>query len=456
MTSGGTGMDTVNNLVPGNSFSVSETVPSGWDLATPSCALYGGAATGTASATGVTGIVVQPGKTTTCTFRNTKRGTIIVEKQTDPDNAPGNFTFTGTAAGTISDNGTLTVGNLVPGMYSSVEANPTPNFDLVSITCDDQGSLNVSSGNVTNGTAYFKLDPGETVKCTFTNRQRGMAEVVKTVSGSAPTGTQAFTFQIRQGASTTQVGTTVESGVANAADSTINFATKLVPGQTYQMCEIVMPGWLTNLGTFVPNSFMPPDGIAVNPNVDNSILCVDFTVAAGETKTFTVDNTPPPGGRALTIGFWKNWSGSCTGGGQRDVLGTTLLSFPIASGQTTHGVLIGKLYVDQTCLEAVPILDKREIGANGKKMASDPAYNLAAQLLAAKLNIQSGAGTCPPVVTAINQAQALLYSINFTGTGSYLKKMSPTEAALANCLATWLDDYNNNRASACNVSRSCP
>ncbi len=28
-------------------------------------------------------------------------------------------------------------------------------------------------------------------------------------------------------------------------------------------------------------------------------------------------------------------------------------------------------------------------------MASDPAYNLAAQLLAAKLNVEAGAGVCP-------------------------------------------------------------
>jgi hypothetical protein len=282
-----------------------------------------------------------------------------------------------------------------------------------------------------------------------------MAEVVKTVNGGAPTGSQAFTFQIREGATTTEIGTTLESGVANAADSTINFTTKLVPGETYQMCEIIMPGWLSTLGDFVPESFMPPDGVAVNPNVDNSIVCVNFTVAAGETKTFTVDNTPPPGGRALTIGFWKNWSGACTGGRQEDVLGQTLASFPISYG-TTHGVFIGKLYVDNTCLEAVPILDKREIGVRGKKMASDPAYNLASQLLAAKLNQQAGAGTCGPVLTAMAQAQALLYSIGFNGTGSYLKKMNAANAAKANCLAAWLDDYNNNRASSCDATRSCP
>ncbi|HEU4507265.1 MAG TPA: hypothetical protein VFR78_03435 [Pyrinomonadaceae bacterium] len=433
-------------LVPG-SYSVSETVPSGWDLTSATCvsSIMDTEAPGT--------IELDAGETVTCTFTNRKRANLIVEKQTNPDGASGSFTFTGTAAGTISDGGMIAVSNLVPGNYTSTENSPAPNFDLTSIVCDDMNS----TGDVPSRTATFRLEPGETVKCVFTNTQRGMGQVIKTVNGAPPSGTHAFTFQIRQGASMTEIGTTLESGVANAGNGGIlNFNTKLVPGQTYQMCEVIMPGWLSTLGTFVPNSFMPPDGVAVNPNVDNSIVCVDFTVTPGETKTFTVDNTPPPGGRALTIGFWKNWSGACTGGSQADTLGTTLMSFPIAAGQTTRGVFIGKLYVDNTCLEAVPLLDKREIGTRGKKMASDPAFNLAAQLLAAKLNVQAGAGICPPVVTAITQAQNLLYAVGFNGTGSYLKKMNPAQAALANCLATWLDDYNNNRLTACDVTRTCP
>ena len=56
---------------------------------------------------------------------------------------------------------------------------------------------------------------------------------------------------------------------------------------------------------------------------------MNFTVTAGETKTFTVDNTPPPGGRALTIGFWKNWA-SGSNGKQKPVLDQVLASFPIA------------------------------------------------------------------------------------------------------------------------------
>ena len=43
------------------------------------------------------------------------------------------------------------------------------------------------------------LSPGETVTCTFTNTQRGLAKVVKTVSGAAPSGSQSFTFELATG-----------------------------------------------------------------------------------------------------------------------------------------------------------------------------------------------------------------------------------------------------------------
>lgn len=193
-----------------------------------------------------------------------------------------------------------------------------------------------------------------------------------------------------------------------------------------------MPGWLTSLNGFVPNS-------VGNPVVDNSPICVNFTVTAGEIKVFNVNNTPPPGGRALTIGFWKNWS-SCSGGKQRPVLDQTLASFPIAVGQTTHGVYIGDLYVD-TCTEATRILNKSTVN-NGKKMSRDPAFNLAAQLLAAKLNAQAGAGVNVCVTMAISDAQTRLDQLNFNGVthGSISKSL----ATILNNLATTLDRYNNN------------
>jgi hypothetical protein len=128
------------------------------------------------------------------TYTNTKRGTIIVEKQTSPDGAAGSFTFTGDVAGTIGDGGQLIVSNLVPGQYTSAENDPTPPFDLGSIVCSDANS----SGNVPTRTATFNLDPGETVTCVFTNVQRGTITIIK---NAIPDGPQDFASRRRAAAS---------------------------------------------------------------------------------------------------------------------------------------------------------------------------------------------------------------------------------------------------------------
>ncbi|TFF81271.1 hypothetical protein DRM94_00405 [Aeromonas taiwanensis] len=322
------------------------------------------------------------------------------------------------------------------GAYTVVETTKS-GWDLISVNPDSP-----VQDKVCDFVVDYPEDAGKTFSCSFLNRERGRAQVLKTLSGSTDLGGYAFTFVLRQGASTVATGQTLESMVADAGNGgTLMFTTELIPGQTYQICEIVGPGWLSSFGTFVPGAFTPPDGQAPNPNVDNSIICGDFEVGPGETKVFEIDNTPPPGGRALTIGFWKNWA-SCakSNGKQKDVLDQTLASF--AGG----GVYIGKLFVD-TCQEAVRILSKQDVGT-GKQKSSDPAFNMAAQLLAAKLNVQAGAGLCPNAATAIIAGQEILdgpppsYAVNFTGTGDYPKKGQ--FASEANSLATTLDQYNNN------------
>jgi hypothetical protein len=190
-----------------------------------------------------------------------------------------------------------------------------------------------------------------------------------------------------------------------------------------------MPGWMTTLG--------PPFYVVYNPSGDNSTVCTDFSVRPGETKSFAIDNKPPPGGLARTIGFWKNWA-SCASskGNQKPVLDQTL------AAADPGGIAIGILTLHAgDCLKAIRLLDKSTVDT-GKKMASDPAFGLAAQLLAAKLNIVAGAGSCPAAVTAINDAQRLLASIHFNGITH--DKLNAAQATQANSLATTLDRYNNN------------
>ncbi|HSF62685.1 MAG TPA: hypothetical protein VLA69_13385, partial [Gaiellaceae bacterium] len=91
-------------------------------------------------------------------------GTIIVEKQTNPNGAPGSFSFSGDGAGSIGDGGQIVVSNLAAGTYTSSEVG-VAGWTLTAITCDDANS----SGSVGTRTATFNLEAGEVVKCTFFN-----------------------------------------------------------------------------------------------------------------------------------------------------------------------------------------------------------------------------------------------------------------------------------------------
>jgi len=136
------------DLPAGGAYSVTELAKAGWDLTGASCTLQGGGTTGTRSGSTITAITVQTGKTTICTFTNTKRATVIVKKVMV--GGTGEFSFTGTPAGTIdTDNGTITA-SVAPGRYTSVEG-AAPGWDLTELSCDDANS----TGSIADRTATF-------------------------------------------------------------------------------------------------------------------------------------------------------------------------------------------------------------------------------------------------------------------------------------------------------------
>jgi len=191
------------DLDPGT-FSASENVPAGWDLESAVCS----------DDSEADAIELSAGETVTCVFTNTKRGSIVVEKQTLPNGAGGNFTFTGDAAGAIADNGQLVVQNLEPGSYTSTEG-AAPGFNLTGIECDDTNS----AGNVGTRTATFDLQPGETVTCVFTNTliptitSQGSIDVQKSADPTSvkePGGPVDFTVTITN---TSNVGVTITNVV---------------------------------------------------------------------------------------------------------------------------------------------------------------------------------------------------------------------------------------------------
>jgi uncharacterized repeat protein (TIGR01451 family) len=241
------------SLVPGT-YSVSETVPSGWDLTSSTCS--DGSSPGSIS--------LQAGETVTCTFTNTKRGSIIVDKVTNPSADPQSFTFTPSYGSNFSLTDTATPNNsgfLVPGTYSVSETVPS-GWDLTSSTCSD-GS---SPGSIS-------LQAGETVTCTFTNTKRGHVIVDKVTNPSADPQSFAFT-----------TGGSGYSGFSLTDTATPNDQ-ELVPGN-YSVTETVPAGWnltnlvcLSNLGISTTNTTSPP--------------LVSITLAAGDRVTCTFTNGKP-------------------------------------------------------------------------------------------------------------------------------------------------------------------
>lgn len=501
--------------LPTGIYSAAEVAPAGWDLDSFTCS----------DGSPVTAIDLGKNETVTCTATNIQRGSIIVKKITDPANSTQKFTFTGDAAGTIDNTQQIKVDNLKPGDYTSTEA-AQAGWDLTKIECDDANST------ATGSTANFKLDPGETVTCTFTNKEqtgtitvvkvtdpspdpsgtafpfvsnfmgnftlkntesktsgalsvnggpysvaetpvpagwdklsftctggddpsaitlsanenvictatnraRGAIEITKTFNGAVPPAGSSYTFQLRTGASQGVEGITQATLILNSGNNFVGTFSNLVPG-AYQVCETGIPvGGHSDLSD-LPGAFTPtPD-----PG-DNSTQCAPVTVTAGSTLKMTVNNTPPPGGDQRTIGYWKNWA-SCAGsnGKQAPKLDQTLFVAGVNGISVGDLVLYGGATADVSpdCAKAVNILNKTTIDGK-KKMASDPAFNLAAQLLAAKLNVVAGAGQCPAATTAIAQAQALLDLVNFDGTKA--PTMTAAQKTQANTLATTLDQYNN-------------
>jgi hypothetical protein len=190
-----------------------------------------------------------------------------------------------------------------------------------------------------------------------------------------------------------------------------------------------------------------------NSQVSNEFVCVPFEVESGSdtpgdeldnTLVFTVENDTPS--MARTIGFWKNWT-SCDGSGNQDpVLDETLALADDSNGNTVPDIRIGDLYVE-TCMQAVKILAKTPINGT-KNRASDPAFNVAAQLLAYHLNLLLGApDNCNAANVAAAKTQFILDQIGFNGLSSFnfnFKSATGKQiAANLNYLNGFLDAYNN-------------
>lgn len=171
-------MDEPNNqsLLPG-SYSVAETVPTGWDLSSASCD------SSHEDSESADDMVLSAGEVITCTFTNTKRGTVIVTKYNDED---GNG-FRGEGEDVLSDwtmnlngdeeqettndNGEAVFENLLPGSYTLTE-DLQKGWEQTQLSCGrNEDFFADDTADDTTDTGTFTLSPGETQRCVVGNHR---------------------------------------------------------------------------------------------------------------------------------------------------------------------------------------------------------------------------------------------------------------------------------------------
>lgn len=238
-------------VAPGQ-YTSTETTLAGWDLDGIVCDDNNSAGNGSTAT-----FNVEAGESVTCTFSNSKRGHIIVAKQTDPVGASEIFTFTGDAAGNIADGGRIDV-EVVAGQYTATEA-ASANWQLDGIICDDSNSL----GN--GSTATFNVEAGEIVTCVFSNSFISEANGYIVVrKQTEPEGDpQVFNFS---------------GDVAGAISDGGSIAIEVAPGQ-YTSTEAALAGWDLN-GISCDDNNSSGNGATATINVE-----------AGESVTCTFSNS---------------------------------------------------------------------------------------------------------------------------------------------------------------------
>ncbi len=168
---------TFNNVVPGT-YTITEDDPlvHGFELTELVCLDDDSA--GTPSTTNLearqASIHLDPGETVNCTFTNAQKGSITIEKVTDPPGGTG-FAFTHTIQSpnsfSLDHDQRQTFTNVRPGTYTVTETDPlvTPGgYDLTDLVCVETGTAN-STASVATRTATITFEVGEIVICTFTN-----------------------------------------------------------------------------------------------------------------------------------------------------------------------------------------------------------------------------------------------------------------------------------------------
>ena len=281
-------------VVPVGELTIFEDAPSGWFPTDFACELEGGGAVTHNQDAGDPDegtVTIPPGGDVTCTFTNTKLGSITIEKQTLPagDGTDFGFTYNGVSIGSAEDDETIVVPALLPGVHTIAETT-IDGWALTDISCDDDNS----SGDASTGVATINLEAGENVKCTFTNTKLATVTVSKVTAPDTGVDQDFLITLATAGGS--------RDGTINAAGTVKEYA-NVQPG-SYTLLEFSREGWTTTgvactagARTLSSNSGVLED-IEVNAGAD--IAC---TVTNTKNGSITIEKQTLPEGDPAAFGF---------------------------------------------------------------------------------------------------------------------------------------------------------
>jgi LPXTG-site transpeptidase (sortase) family protein len=209
---------TFTKLDPGTYTLTEGALPAGWSFSNLVCTDPDGGSSvniGTRTAT----IDMDLGESITCTYTNTKLGSIVITKDSMPDDAQ-DFSYTGSGPSGYNFGGgfsldddsdatlpnTRTFSNLTPGSYTLTEG-AVSGWNLTGLVCVDPDSG--SSVDLGTRTATIDVDAGETVNCTYTNTKLLPDLQVDKANDTGGTGTVGVSFNWTFNVTNTDTGNAV-------------------------------------------------------------------------------------------------------------------------------------------------------------------------------------------------------------------------------------------------------
>lgn len=160
------------------------------------------------------------------------------------------------------------------------------------------------------------------------------------------------------------------------------------------------------------------------PELSSPIPAVNTAEAPEVTRKIAIESLVPTvepiyqsngGGEPRTTLYWVNWS-SC---GDPNLVHMAAANGGRAAGWVLMddtlidpGILVGEIEIT-SCVQGVNLLQQRNF--DGIELPNNGAFGLAAQILAAQINLAAGAESCIAVESAIKSGQLLLISLGFDG-----------------------------------------